>query len=141
MVAKRTSKPLKRYLLTKGKQNRYSASNKDLKRGFYKWLKCQLVLSKERQHQSNIMTEILKKKTGKQNTIITSIENEKRIINICNRLPFERNMTSFLAKKWNDIRSEEHTSELQSRFDLVCRLLLEKKKEQRTISHDQLDSE
>src|SRR5699024_11690521 len=25
-----------------------------------------------------------------------------------------------------DVRSEEHTSELQSRFDLVCRLLLEK---------------
>src|SRR5699024_12484164 len=28
----------------------------------------------------------------------------------------------------DDGRSEEHTSELQSRFDLVCRLLLEKKK-------------
>src|SRR5699024_10163774 len=28
----------------------------------------------------------------------------------------------------NHWRSEEHTSELQSRFDLVCRLLLEKKK-------------
>src|SRR5699024_12155114 len=28
-------------------------------------------------------------------------------------------------------RSEEHTSELQSRFDLVCRLLLEKKKKTR----------
>src|SRR6266513_6480849 len=28
--------------------------------------------------------------------------------------------------RWH--RSEEHTSELQSRFDLVCRLLLEKKK-------------
>src|SRR5438105_5341204 len=27
-------------------------------------------------------------------------------------------------------RSEEHTSELQSRVDLVCRLLLEKKKKQ-----------
>src|SRR5699024_12399873 len=26
------------------------------------------------------------------------------------------------------LRSEEHTSELQSRFDLVCRLLLEKQK-------------
>src|SRR5207249_9758969 len=26
------------------------------------------------------------------------------------------------------VRSEEHTSELQSRFDLVCRLLLEKRK-------------
>src|SRR5699024_11684528 len=30
-------------------------------------------------------------------------------------------------------RSEEHTSELQSRFDLVCRLLLEKKKKYKTI--------
>src|SRR5699024_3432365 len=29
-------------------------------------------------------------------------------------------------------RSEEHTSELQSRFDLVCRLLLEKKKSKTT---------
>src|SRR5436190_17015403 len=28
------------------------------------------------------------------------------------------------------VRSEEHTSELQSHSDLVCRLLLEKKKEQ-----------
>src|SRR2546428_2095999 len=28
----------------------------------------------------------------------------------------------------NEKRSEEHTSELQSRSDLVCRLLLEKKK-------------
>src|SRR5699024_12003033 len=27
----------------------------------------------------------------------------------------------------DELRSEEHTSELQSRFDLVCRLLLEKK--------------
>src|SRR5438067_8090898 len=30
------------------------------------------------------------------------------------------------------LRSEEHTSELQSRFDLVCRLLLEKKNQQDT---------
>src|SRR5207249_11993757 len=32
-------------------------------------------------------------------------------------------------------RSEEHTSELQSRFDLVCRLLLEKKKQTKTRLH------
>src|SRR5207249_9048360 len=33
-------------------------------------------------------------------------------------------------------RSEEHTSELQSRFDLVCRLLLEKKKKNKKyITH------
>src|SRR5699024_12501695 len=34
---------------------------------------------------------------------------------------------SFLSRVLR-YRSEEHTSELQSRFDLVCRLLLEKKK-------------
>src|SRR5690349_23836429 len=32
------------------------------------------------------------------------------------------------------IRSEEHTSELQSRRDLVCRLLLEKKKKKKNNS-------
>src|SRR5699024_12377160 len=35
---------------------------------------------------------------------------------------FEKSMRQFALN-----RSEEHTSELQSRFDLVCRLLLEKK--------------
>src|SRR5438067_8168506 len=33
-------------------------------------------------------------------------------------------------------RSEEHTSELQSRFDLVCRLLLEKKNKESKALHD-----
>src|SRR6267378_8512095 len=37
----------------------------------------------------------------------------------------------FSLPSWrNRWRSEEHTSELQSRRDLVCRLLLEKKKKQ-----------
>src|SRR5699024_11441517 len=35
---------------------------------------------------------------------------------------------SFCGDAVFSYRSEEHTSELQSRFDLVCRLLLEKKK-------------
>src|SRR5699024_11279243 len=37
----------------------------------------------------------------------------------------------FLVSIWRNtpLRSEEHTSELQSRFDLVCRLLLAKKKQ------------
>src|SRR5207248_10622545 len=34
----------------------------------------------------------------------------------------------WLKLKVNRLRSEEHTSELQSPYDLVCRLLLEKKK-------------
>src|SRR2546421_4558573 len=33
-----------------------------------------------------------------------------------------------LCRLGEHVRSEEHTSELQSRSDLVCRLLLEKKK-------------
>src|SRR5699024_12203236 len=36
--------------------------------------------------------------------------------------------------KNNKSRSEEHTSELQSRFDLVCRLLLEKKKKAKGVA-------
>src|SRR5260370_15377596 len=32
-------------------------------------------------------------------------------------------------------RSEEHTSELQSHLNLVCRLLLEKKKKSQTLQH------
>src|SRR2546426_1773029 len=35
------------------------------------------------------------------------------------------------AAVWRGDRSEEHTSELQSPCNLVCRLLLEKKKKQR----------
>src|SRR5699024_11536237 len=37
-------------------------------------------------------------------------------------------LKKLFSKPEKDCRSEEHTSELQSRFDLVCRLLLEKKK-------------
>src|SRR5438067_6119635 len=33
-----------------------------------------------------------------------------------------------ILRRGRIVRSEEHTSELQSRFDIVCRLLLEKKK-------------
>src|SRR5690349_24158744 len=35
-------------------------------------------------------------------------------------------------------RSEEHTSELQSRRDLVCRLLLEKKKKKKKIKNTKI---
>src|SRR2546422_5164199 len=35
------------------------------------------------------------------------------------------------------VRSEEHTSELQSRLHLVCRLLLEKKKKHKPKQHEQ----
>src|SRR5207248_8906700 len=37
---------------------------------------------------------------------------------------------------WRSARSEEHTSELQSPYDLVCRLLLEKKKDENLAPFD-----
>src|SRR2546430_4312811 len=43
-----------------------------------------------------------------------------------NRLPFPAEQRPFRVRQRN--RSEEHTSELQSQSNLVCRLLLEKKK-------------
>src|SRR3712207_8754268 len=42
-----------------------------------------------------------------------------------------------LASQGLSVRSEEHTSELQSRQYLVCRLLLEKKKTRRAIDRDE----
>src|SRR2546421_6551636 len=46
-----------------------------------------------------------------------------------------------VARKGNAGRSEEHTSELQSRSDLVCRLLLEKKNVGLGVQHDVGDHE
>src|SRR5947207_7350581 len=42
-------------------------------------------------------------------------------------VPFEPGAGAQRVLEWRE-RSEEHTSELQSHSDLVCRLLLEKKK-------------
>src|SRR2546421_3615514 len=47
--------------------------------------------------------------------------------NLSSPIPVPSNNVA-LNKKSTTSRSEEHTSELQSRSDLVCRLLLEKKK-------------
>src|SRR5437868_9180074 len=40
---------------------------------------------------------------------------------------FEKSTSTSKIRACDTRRSEEHTSELQSRFDIVCRLLLEKK--------------
>src|SRR5207249_9348715 len=58
---------------------------------------------------------------------------------LCSMLPVSStvpSMNNYGATSADGNRSEEHTSELQSRFDLVCRLLLEKKKH----IHPHLDS-
>src|SRR5207249_7957967 len=53
---------------------------------------------------------------------LSHIEREHALERALEQLPHRCRMLIDL------LRSEEHTSELQSRFDLVCRLLLEKKK-------------
>src|SRR5690349_22314948 len=53
-----------------------------------------------------------------------------RVQRVLDRLQRARDHRDELALE----RSEEHTSELQSRRDLVCRLLLEKKKKKRWIT-------
>src|SRR3989454_2707210 len=45
------------------------------------------------------------------------------------------------SRCWPDARSEEHTSELQSPCNLVCRLLLEKKKNALPIRSEEHTSE
>src|SRR5690606_40445495 len=44
---------------------------------------------------------------------------------------FVQNFSSINAEQIESMKSEEHTSELQSRENLVCRLLLEKKKQKK----------
>src|SRR2546421_7957953 len=47
---------------------------------------------------------------------------------ILSKLDTLKSAQQLIDDRLKKIRSEEHTSELQSRSDLVCRLLLEKKK-------------
>src|SRR5699024_11299693 len=51
---------------------------------------------------------------------LTHLQNYMKLMGLNNENELKLNL--------DNARSEEHTSELQSRFDLVCRLLLEKKK-------------
>src|SRR6266536_6665466 len=52
----------------------------------------------------------------------------------CPTAAVSRSSASSASSKRHRGRSEEHTSELQSRVDLVCRLLLEKKKKKISVS-------
>src|SRR5260221_6467391 len=56
----------------------------------------------------------------------SDVERERRARR--GRLALEHRFARVVVGEEAEIRSEEHTSELQSHSDLVCRLLLEKKK-------------
>src|SRR2546427_9652651 len=64
-----------------------------------------------------------------------SIPNRSRSQVLARRRPNPRDFqTALAASRPALLRSEEHTSELQSQSNLVCRLLLEKKKNETKIS-------
>src|SRR5207247_2898998 len=66
---------------------------------------------------------------GKQRPLVNrDIQRMFEPIRITEQFLLKNNLREVLFRK---PRSEEHTSELQSRVDLVCRLLLEKKKKLR----------
>src|SRR5699024_12093403 len=60
--------------------------------------------------------------------LLTEAEGKIMSISESRRNEGFKSMKSVVHEVYEQVRSEEHTSELQSRFDLVCRLLLEKKK-------------
>src|SRR5687768_15129776 len=72
------------------------------------------------------------KKDGKNMADSVEVQNGTFTIKGTLKAPFHATLLLEYAGQsvWN-IRSEEHTSELQSRLHLVCRLLLEKKKKKR----------
>src|SRR2546430_2493230 len=73
-----------------------------------------------------------------QDDLVSSISNEmKGLSEFINHLPAgSRVMIGYIRSGTLDVRrkrSEEHTSELQSQSNLVCRLLLEKKKKKHRL--------
>src|SRR5699024_5356348 len=62
-------------------------------------------------------------KTDGKPSVIPLVKEKFQTLNPIKIMPHDAEKSRKLAV----MRSEEHTSELQSRFDLVCRLLLEKK--------------
>src|SRR5699024_8963533 len=88
-----------------------------------------------------MMQKIRRKTTKRKTKIKTRTRTKRKTIKRKRKRKIKIKKTTTIKKKKNQkikikrtiktkrkTRSEEHTSELQSRFDLVCRLLLEKKK-------------
>src|SRR3989442_9071093 len=57
--------------------------------------------------------------------------NSAEMLSLPQAFPFGRSLITASISSLQIVRSEEHTSELQSRPHLVCRLLLEKKKKEK----------
>src|SRR5699024_11258025 len=85
------------------------------------------------QQVANIATQVGQTPQGWNGSIFSMIQNLSNsimvpIAGVILAIVMTLELIQMITDKNNLNRSEEHTSELQSRFDLVCRLLLEKKK-------------
>src|SRR5690625_5463428 len=79
----------------------------------------------------NIYTELVINSSRKIGKLLLEFPSLSRMASLENYIKLENGETILIN------RSEEHTSELQSRGHLVCRLLLEKKKRQQHIKRRQ----
>src|SRR2546427_6198301 len=61
-------------------------------------------------------------------TLFRSLSSAVVVLTLCNSYGARADEVTLVAPGGMRCRSEEHTSELQSQSNLVCRLLLEKKK-------------
>ena len=75
-----------------------------------------------------VLVVLCERKKDKITLFLKSLKHEKIINLLLSAFIFCGFLQFGFYKEIVSVRSEEHTSELQSRFDLVCRLLLEKKK-------------
>src|SRR3712207_8258531 len=73
---------------------------------------------------TTLFRSLLPQDTGPLYKILAIEEHGRALFGAIRKMDLE----GVVAKRKGDPRSEEHTSELQSRQYLVCRLLLEKKK-------------
>src|SRR2546422_8324616 len=79
-------------------------------------------------HGSHIMLQRLVRSTVRTDPRPCRIELEPWLWSFSSLWARMSRPGKFFSIHWRNRRSEEHTSELQSRLHLVCRLLLEKKK-------------
>ena len=107
--------------------NQHSNETKESQTGFPKCAKCGFV-----KKRTGTPTLQRASSTGSLLRKTNAFENESTTGKNCKRatlLPSTIQISSpYVSRPPLKIRSEEHTSELQSRQHLVCRLLLEKKK-------------
>src|SRR5690554_1006254 len=101
---------------------------KDLFRGYNKKTEKELKVLWENAifvFDTNVLLNLYRYSEDTRNSIINLVENFKDRVALPYHTAYEFNKNRY------EVRSEEHTSELQSRPHLVCRLLLEKKKDKK----------